>query len=189
MSTYQLISDEELAVLLKKGDEKALTEIHERYYGLLFRHALTRLNDKEEIRDTLQELFIYLWDNRSSLSFNTSLKSYLYTAIRNRILNIYKRQQVRSDYRESLGEFIEKGEFVVEEAFRNKELTALVEREVARLPPQMKLIFEMSRNLDMSHKEIAQQLNISPLTVKKQVQNSLRILKARLGSSFFLLML
>lgn len=188
MSTYRLNSDEQLVALMHFGDEQALGELHGRYYGLLYRHALRRLDDREEVRDLLQDLFVYLWNNRETLKFNSSVRSYLYTATRNRILNIYKHRQVRSDYLESLREFISEGTFVIEENLRSKELIALVEKEVAKLPSQMKLIFEMSRNQDLSHKEIAEILNISPLTVKKQVQNSLRILKVKLGSSLFTLL-
>jgi RNA polymerase sigma factor (sigma-70 family) len=73
-----------------------------------------------------------------------------------------------------------------DETFRIKELVAIIDAEVSALPSQMKLIFEMSRNANLSHREIAEKLNISPLTVKKQVNNSLRILRLKLNTHFFM---
>jgi len=84
-----------------------------------------------------------------------------------------------------LQEFSEKGENLVESKLQEKELIRIVEQEVAQLPPQMRLVFEMSRNLEMSHQEIANELNISPLTVRTHIRNTLRILRVKLGTNIF----
>ncbi|HTD40171.1 MAG TPA: RNA polymerase sigma-70 factor [Mucilaginibacter sp.] len=189
MSVCDSYSDVELTTLLKQGNLDAFTSIHRRYYGILYSHAYKRLQDREEVKDILQELFSCLWNNRESINFNVNLQAYLYTAVRNRILNVFKRQKVRSDYVESFRKFIENNEPTPDETLRLKELIIIIEAEVNTLPPQMKLIFEMSRNAKLSHKEIAQELNISPLTVKKQVNNSLRILRIKLGTLFLMLFL
>ncbi|MNY42006.1 RNA polymerase sigma factor [compost metagenome] len=88
-------------------------------------------------------------------------------------------------YSKSLQEFINKGENVVDLELREKELISIVEQEIANLPPQMRLVFEMSRNLELSHKEIASELNISSHTVRTQVRNALRILRVKLSSDIF----
>ncbi|RQO75106.1 RNA polymerase sigma-70 factor [Pedobacter sp. KBW06] len=187
MKAYHTFSDQELTLMLRHGEKGALTEIYKRYQPLLYSHAYRRLPDQEEIRDIIQELFITLWDNRSSFQLNGSLASYLYTSVRNRILNLYRSQKVRDSYSLSLKNFMEQGSNITEEALREKELIQLVEQEVAALPPQMRLIFEMSRNLDMSHNEIALELDLSPHTVRTQVRNALRILREKLGVNIFLI--
>ncbi len=187
MSEYNSYSDIELTDLLKQGSLNAFTTIHKRYYGILYIHAYKRLPDREEVKDILQELFISLWNNRETLNINVDLKTYLYTCTRNKILNIFKHQKVKSDYITSFSKFLEASEPQPDEALRVKELIALVEAEVDALPPQMKLIFQMSRNANLSHREIAEKLDISPLTVKKQVNNSLRILRVKLSAHFFML--
>ncbi|WP_262714441.1 RNA polymerase sigma-70 factor [Pedobacter sp. BS3] len=161
--------------------------MYKRYHGILYSHTYRRFPDREEARDLVQELFIYLWNNRESLHITTSLSSYLYTSVRNRILNAYRNQKVREAYIHSLQDFIAAGENITEEAVRHKELIRLVEQEVAALPPQMRLIFEMSRNREMSHQQIAEELNISPQTVRTQVRNALRILRVKLGVHIFLI--
>ncbi|OKS87434.1 RNA polymerase sigma-70 factor [Mucilaginibacter polytrichastri] len=185
MSLHDSYDDCSLLNLLKQGDLKAFAAIHKRYYGILYIHAYKMFPDREEVKDLLQELFTGLWNNRDEINFDLNLKGYLYTAARNRILNIFKHQKVKSAYISSFKLFIDNNSPSADKQYRMKELAALIEAEVSSLPPQMRLIFEMSRNANLSHNEIALQLNISPLTVRKQVNNSLKILRIKLAVHFF----
>jgi len=185
MTAYKSHSDRELLHLLKKGDQYALQEIYKRYHGILYSHAYRRYPDKEEVRDIIQEVFLYLWNNRESLYISTNISAYLYTSVRNRILNVFRNKKVKETFLRSLQDFIDKGENVVEATLREKELIRLVEQEVANLPQQMRTIFEMSRNLEMTHQEIAAELDISPHTVRTQVRNALRVLRVKLGTYIF----
>lgn len=187
MSLYSRLSDVELLDKLKSGDSIALTEIHSRYYAILYAHAYKRFPYREEVRDILQELFTYLWDNRESIVLTTGVPAYLYTAVRNRLLKLYRHQKVRGQYAESLQGFMDQAEDTTYEQIHEKELIASIEREIASLPPQMRLIFELSRNENLSHNEIAEKLNLSPHTVRTQVRSALRILRIRLGANIFFL--
>lgn len=187
MSTYNIFTDQELVVLLRQGDQHALTEIHRRYYSVLYAHVYKRFPYREEVLDLLQELFVYLWDHREKLSFTTGLPGYLYTSIRNRVLNLHRSQKVRGKYAASLQKFAEEGVLITDDLIREKELIHMIEREIAALPQQMRLIFELSRKQELSHNEIAEQLNLSPLTVRTQVRNALRILRVKLGLNVFMI--
>lgn len=189
MCVYDSYNDDDLVSLLKEGDLEAFTAIHNRYYGILYRHAYSRIQEREEVKDILQEIFIYLWNNKEDLAFSSSLSAYLCTAVRNKILNIYKHEKVKSGYVESFQAFLENSAPLPDEAIRTKQLVALVEKEVESLPPQMRLIFQMSRNGHLSHREIAEELNISPLTVKKQINGSLKILRLKLRAHFYMFFL
>ena len=179
MISYHALSDTALIILTQKGDEAAFSEIYQRYSGVLHRHAYSKLNDKEEARDLIQELFVYLWDKRLSLSLTNSLSSYLYSAVRNRVLNIIAHKSVENKYLESLHDFADKNEIIADYQVRERELRDLIEREVAKLPTKMRKIFELSRNEHLSHKEIAQQLQLSEQTVTKQIKNALKILRSK----------
>lgn len=186
MSAYSTYTDHELVVLLKVGDEAALTEIYSRYQPILYSHAYRRFPDREQVRDIIQDLFAYLWNNRENLQFN-SLSAYLYSSVRNKILNNFRDQKVKDAFTSSLLEFIDQGHNATEEWIRERELVRLVEKEVANLPSQMRLIFEMSRNVQLSHQEIADELQLSPHTVRTQVKNALRILRVKLGTIIFMI--
>ena len=184
MKDYSKYTDQGLVMAIRSGDANAFTEIHDRYYPILYAHAFRRLPDREEVNDLLQELFLYLWNNRMQ-QFSGHLSGYLFTSIRNRILNVYRSRKVRSDYIDSLQDFLDSNTSpIADDLLREKELTLIIEREISALPSQMRVIFEMSRNLNKSHLEIADHLSISPLTVKKQIYNSLKILRAKLGPHF-----
>jgi len=187
MAIYSSHTDLELIALLKKGEKVALAEIYRRYQGVLYSHAYRRLPDREEVRDIIQELFVYLWTSREQLHM-TSLSSYLYAAVRNRVLNQYRNKKVRDNFAASLQEFIDQGENVIEDQLREKELALLVEKEISALPDQMRLVFEMSRKLEMSHNEIAKTLNLSPHTVRNQVHNALKILRVKLGANILFIL-
>ncbi|RYG34699.1 MAG: hypothetical protein EOO01_32040 [Chitinophagaceae bacterium] len=73
------------------------------------------LQDSDEAQDVVHELFASLWSKRESLDINTSLNAYLYSSIRNRILDHIAHQKVVSRYTDSLGNFLEKGEFYVDD--------------------------------------------------------------------------
>lgn len=189
MRSYQTLPDQVLFDLMKLEDEVAFKAIYDRYFDAMYIHACKRLNDREEARDVVQEIFAALWSKRKQLVLKISLPAYLYTAVRNRIFNIIAHKRVESKHIQSLQHFIDQGVCQTDHLVREKELRAIIEEEVAALPQKMQEIFEMSRSQYLSHKEIASALNLSEHTVKKQVNNALRILRAKLGVLFLMFFL
>jgi RNA polymerase sigma-70 factor (ECF subfamily) len=181
MRVYHSYSDSELAYLLTQGDELAFTEIYNRFYGLLFIHASKRLNDDEEAKDVLHQLFESLWVKRLQVAPDGNLSAYLYTAVRNRVLDVFAHQKVESKYVDSLQDYIDQDHVSTDYMVREKQMVLLIEREIDALPSKMREIFILSRKQNKSHKEIALELGLSELTVKTQVKKALRILKSRLG--------
>lgn len=181
MNSYNAFSDAELTVFLKQQDQKAYTAIYDRYWALLFRHAGKMLKDEEQAADLIQDLFTVMWTNAETLEINTSLSSYLYASLRNRILKLIRREKVQINYLTTLPDFEKEGHNITDEALREKELQFQIEKEIAMLPPKMRKIFELSRKAHLSYKQIAEETSIAEGTVKKQVYNALKILRAKLG--------
>jgi RNA polymerase sigma-70 factor (family 1) len=180
--------DDELIGLLREGDVNAFEEIHKRYYPVLYSHAYRRFPDREEVKDILQEIFTCLWNSRLTLNFDSGINAYLYTCVRNRIINIYRHHKIKNIYLHSFECFAQNPDINTDELVRTKELVALLEQEVQALPAKMSVVFRMSRQEQLSHKEIAEKLDISVLTVRKQINNSLKILRVKLGALFSLLL-
>jgi RNA polymerase sigma-70 factor (family 1) len=189
MIAYNSLSDQDLNLLLKEGNRMAFTEIYQRYFKLLYVHAYKLLKDEDEASDVVHDLFEFVWSKREQLEITTKLSSYLYAAVRNKIFTLGLRSERKTRYLDSLKEFIEKGEFLTDIRIREQELSALIEKEINALPPQMKKVFEMSRREGMSHKDIANELGTSEHTVRTQIKKSLRILRSRLGLILYLLFL
>ncbi len=179
MAVYSKYNDQELTVLLKQGDRHAFTEIYNRYWAEMYYHAFKMLKDEENSKDVVHDIFSNLWLKSASLNVETKLSGHLYITVRNKIFNLIAQNKVRNDYLSSVAAFFT--DTVVDSSLLDeKELLAAVEAEIQNLPPKMREIFELSRKENLSHKEIAQKLNISDQTVKKQVQNALKIIKPKI---------
>ncbi len=189
MVAYNSLSDLELSAFLKTGDHEAFAEIYERYFGLLYLHAFKRLRDEEGAKDVVQELFATLWSKRETLVFKTNLSNYLYTAIRNRVLDVIAHKQVESRYISSLPQFIKTDTCQTDHRLREKLLAEMIEKEIQELPPRMREVFELSRKANLSHKEIADQLNLSEQSVRSHIKNALKRLRNKIGFILYVMCL
>jgi len=174
-----LLPDQQLLQLLAAGSQASYTVIYERYSEILFRHAYNMLEDRAEAEDVIQEVFLMLWTKRAGAAGAKSLSGYLYTSVRNRILNHLTHQKVVDKYLDSIRTYMEAGSYTADELLREKELAAVIEREIEAMPPKMREIFLMSREQELSHKSIGELLNISDKTVKQQVYKAVKQLKGR----------
>lgn len=188
MPAYESYPDSELAVLLRQGDGDAFAEIYERYWALLLSHALKMLGGEEEAKDVVQDVFSTLWLQRTSLDIHTSLSSFLYIAVRYRVLNLFRRSKVAGRYLDALQRNMEEGLPAVDLPLE-KELARRIEEGVGQLPPRMKEIFELSRVHGYSYREIAEKTGLADNTVKRQVSNALKILRVKFGQLIFFILL
>ena len=185
MSAYKSLTDHELFILMQGGNKFAFEEIYERFNGLLYIYACKMVPDREDARDIVQEIFVYLWSN-PNIQIKSQLSNYLYTAVRYKVFDWLDKNKSRSNYLQSLEDFSLKGDYVTDDYIREKEFASLIEKEVSLLPPKMRQIFEMSRQQHLSQKQIAEILHLSDKTVKKQMSNALKVLRLKL-TSFLLL--
>jgi RNA polymerase sigma-70 factor (family 1) len=189
MTTYHSYSDQELTALLKEGNQSAFNVLYERYKGVLHGHAYKKLGNLEEAKDLIQELFMSLWSKRASLPETTNLSGYLYTTLRNRILDVIAHQKVESKYTQSLQNFITDANFTTDRTVRERELAALIEQVIGELPPKMREVFLMSRTTGKSHQQIAEELDIAESTVKNHIKAALKVLRNKLGLLAYLMFL
>ena len=162
------------------GNRKQFDKLFADYYVNLSRFAFTYVRDRDVSEEIVQEMFISLWEHRNDLNINTSVRAFLYTSVKNRALNYLRDEKTRKGH---------ENEFALEQANKvnsivdfceREELKTLIDDAIAELPEQCRQIFEMSRNRNLSHNEIAQQLNISPKTVENQIGIALKKLRKNL---------
>lgn len=181
MIAYSTIPDQDLLTLLRGGNERAYEEIYKRFWASLYRHARRILQDEDGAEDVVQEVFLALWNKAETLEITGSLSGYLYKSVRNRIFDQVAHSKVREKYMASLSTFMEQGSCETDYVLREKQLKEIIEREIAALPEGMRIAFEMSRNSNMSHKEIAEALGVSEGVVRNQISRALKILRGRIG--------
>lgn len=163
---------------IKNNDPKAFELLFNNYYVPLCRYCFVFLQDEVHAEEIVQQFFINLWENRATLSINTSIKSYLYKSVRNRCLNFIRNKKTKMKVEKELLQKTEKSA-VPEQILLIEldELQEFIESAIASLPEKCRNIFEMSRSLDLSNKEIASALNLSPKTVENQITIALKKIK------------
>ncbi|MDO5979080.1 RNA polymerase sigma factor [Flavivirga spongiicola] len=178
------ISDDEILQILKKGDEKSISILHEKYSEELFISAYNMLKNKEICEDILQEVFINIWNKRGHLNIKTSLKSYLYASVMYGVYGYYRKNsdKMNVELLEGFNTHVQQSN--PETKLIQREIIAQINSIIESLPEKCRLVFEMSRNEQLSHKEIAEKLNISTKTIETHITKALKAIRSSLGHTY-----
>jgi RNA polymerase sigma-70 factor (ECF subfamily) len=185
VTSLRSLSDQQLVSLLKEGSAAAYTELFDRYQPLLYIYSCKIVKDEDEAADLVQEVFLYVWDKKDSIEFNSSVLAYLYSAVRYKFFNLLDKRKVRNDYASSFRKFMEEGAPTTDDYLREKEMLRLIEYNVSLLPQKLKQIYELSRIANMTNTQIAEVLGISEKTVQNQLSLAIRQLKLKLTLQSF----
>lgn len=175
--TYQSDNDFLLSAV-QRGDQKAFDTLFRRYYPMLcaYGHRFVDLEDAEEI---VEDSLLWIWENRETLVIESSLNSYLFKMVYRRALNklahIDATQRADTRFYEEMQEMLQDTDY-----YQVEELTKRIEEAVAALPESYREAFVMHRFRDMSYKEIAETLGVSPKTIDYRIQQALKQLRVDL---------
>lgn len=166
---------------LQRGNLHIFNQLFADYYVNLCRFAYTYLKDNDTSEEIVQEVFIALWEQRTTFSISTSIRSFLYTSVKNRSLNHIRNSKTRSRHEDEFArEQVSKVSHITSFCER-EELSHLIDIAISELPEQCQTIFKLSRHQHLTYTEIAQQLNISPKTVENQMGIALKKLRSKLS--------
>ena len=167
---------------LADGNPAAIEELFDHYYPRLYHFSKSFLKLDEGIDDILQEVFIKIWQNRKSIKNFETFNSYVFTITRNLLLNELRSRLNNQKIRDNILKASLAEEYLPFEELDYLELKSKIEAVIEELPSKQKEIFKLSRIEGLSHKEIAEKLNISTKTVEYHISQSISILKAKLES-------
>ena len=180
--------EEQLSKLLAEGDDRsAFRLLYDRYWDRLFCYTVKVIGHKDDALDIVQEAFIALWEQRHRITTLQSPDAYLFAIIRYKSLRYIRKNIHRTEYLDSLSDFLTRQDQSPEELLITHELQQLIDTEIQKFPKKMRAVFMLSRQDDLSHKEIAEKLAISDKTVKKQISNSLKLLRLKINNYYLLL--
>ena len=175
--TYQSDNDFLLSAV-QRGDQKAFDTLFRRYYPMLcaYGHRFVELEDAEEI---VEDSLLWICENRETLVIESSLNSYLFKMVYRRALNklahIDATQRADTRFYEEMQEMLQDTDY-----YQIEELAKRIEDAVAALPESYREAFVMHRFRDMSYKEIAETLGVSPKTIDYRIQQALKQLRVDL---------
>lgn len=171
--------------LIQDGDEKSFEMIFHRFYKPLCFYSYNLTKNKELSEELVNDLFLKLWTNRSYTVIKGSIKNYLFQATHNLSLNAIKslltnKSSLNQTVAESHWKFIEETYIINDFLLENivaEETRLKIERVVACLPEQCRVIFTLSRFQNQTNQEISKSLNITEDTVRVQIFRALSKIK------------
>jgi RNA polymerase sigma-70 factor (ECF subfamily) len=177
-----MISGEELFVFnrMVEGDKEAFRFFFEKYYSDLCNLVNLYLHDPVMSEEIVQDIFIYLWEKKENIRIESSLKSYLLRASKNRSLNYIRNKKIKLDIYSRLNDF-DKGTIEMPDSvLDSNQLREIINTAIDSLPGRCREIYILGKEKNMSYKEISEELGISVKTVEVQMGKALKKLREQL---------
>lgn len=172
-----MIDEKKLIEGINSGDKLVFEEVYREYYIPLCYYCLRYVETLEDSEEIVQDLFVKIWERRTELEINTSIKAYLYRSVQNYALNFLSKKKTQDRYlmihsRQIHDDFDSDNNELIEE-----ELRLLLKHAILKLPEKRRRIFELSRFDGMKYSSIAEKLSISVKTVESQMTKALKYLR------------
>ncbi len=176
--------DNLLFLRVAKGSKSAYEELFHLYYSKLCLFAYDLCKDQKLAEDIIQDFFLNIWNEKGSIRIKTSVKSYFYQSVYNRILNHFNREKVQEKYVKNYLEsnilrelnYYSNNNYPLANLLQ-KELEEKIVEIIDSLPPQCRKVFTFSRFENLKYDEISKKMNISVNSVKTHMKNALQKLR------------
>ncbi len=163
------------------GDKRAFRYFFDKYYRELCNFVNLYLKDEALAEEVVQDIFVYFWENKQKIKIHSSVKAYLFGASKFKSLNVLRSQKKniswQAEFSDSDGGI---DEIPMEEYADASEFRTILEEAIQKLPEKCRAIFLLSKRMDMSNKQIAEELGVSVKTVENQITIELRKLREAL---------
>ncbi|TYP92312.1 RNA polymerase sigma-70 factor (ECF subfamily) [Sphingobacterium allocomposti] len=166
--------------LRKPKAKMALSQLFDHYWQPLFQLSYNLLRNDDDAKDAVQEVFIKLWDRRFEIDIQTSVESYLFSAVRYRSLTMLSKRLAANKREVSLEHYIEQTFLEAIDPLLLKELEQEIDTQISQLPNRMQEVIRLKTKEGLSISEIAVRLNISEETVKNHLASARKRLRTHL---------
>ncbi|MGF7231026.1 MAG: RNA polymerase sigma factor [Arachidicoccus sp.] len=180
---YKSFSEGTLLKYLQQGDEKAFTELYNRYWEWVFTIALAKVGDFNDAEEIVQNIFFELWKRRQKLSVQGNLKCYLAGAVKYKVYTHFANKQKQALKMREIA--IVTTSNATEDWINYESLRADLERSILELPEKCRLVYRLNREAGLSGRQISNQLNISQKTVENHMSKALGHLRSALKKFIF----
>ena len=177
-------NDKASLALLRAGKPEGLRLLFDSYFDEICRYAFILTGNEEASKDIVQQLFVDLWENKSTVNIHTSVKSYLYTAAKHRSLNYLRKQNRLLSIDEFESGIMHVTDNEIDNIIDIKELDLILRQSIDSLPTQCREIFTLKIHENLSYKDIAHKLSLSEKTIENQMGIAYKKLRMRLKSVF-----
>lgn len=183
MDTKEIHNEKLLVNELRVGNHKAFRKLFDTYRNDLYKFSLSMIHSKTYAEEIVQDVFLKVWLKRATLNPDLSFKAFLFTITRNKTIKFLKKAANNRKLCEEVFYTSQKISNTTERTIRESELELLKNDALNKLPPKRLLIFEMSRNEGKSYDKIAEELSISPHTVRNQMSKALETIRTSISEN------
>ena len=170
---------------IQSGNIQSFEKVYQQYHSKLYYYVLRHCHSTYLSEETVQLTFIKMWENRKDLSLQYDIAIQLFRIARSTMIDLLRKERTANRYLlhavDDISDIQEAGPTDYKEDL--KQVEALIED----LSPVRKKVFKLSRFDELSHKEIAEQLSISPKTVENHIWRAIRHLKDKMVFFFWFL--
>jgi RNA polymerase sigma-70 factor (family 1) len=179
MSAY--LTDQEVISLVSAGNQNAFEILYKRYWADLYKLAFFILRNRDASKDIVQNVFVWVWEHKQDLEIQYP-KSYLRAAVKFKIANLIRSGNIQERFFEEVSKYNYSTSIPgSEEVAELKELNNIIQRAISQLPFKCKEIFLLSREANLSNREVANQLGVSIKTVESQITIALHRIRTNIG--------
>lgn len=173
----KLLSDSDLVVKIRRGDRHAFASFYDRYHVYIYHLSLKFLKSSELAEEAVQDVFLKVWEHRTTLDPERPVRSYLLKCCRNHLINLLAKkvpefQSIDREECEEIADYYNPIDKIILEDY-----TELAEKGISTLPPQRQRVFRMYRLENRSLEEIASELGTTKGTVKDHLLKATRHLR------------
>jgi RNA polymerase sigma-70 factor (ECF subfamily) len=187
LSALSPYDETNLASLLASGDETAFSHIYKKYWNKIYSISLTYLKSVQLAEDAVQEVFLKLWAKREQVAKVQNLEAFIFIIARNHLIDALKKTTGDLAFRPN--DWLPDDLLLPPDQLSLKILQKKIADAIEKLPPQQKNVIKMSRELGLTHEQIAAKLGINKKTVKNHIVRALSALRLLLHEEALLLLL
>lgn len=180
------MSELEVIIKLKQGDKAAFATLYNQYWRKVYNFVQLYITKPVEVEEVVQEVFIKLWESHESIDMNKSLEGYLFVITRNFIFYQSRKYFNEMSFKLTVLQAIENS-YDMEEELEAADLKRYIDKLISLLPPRQQEVFKMSREEQLSNREIAERLSISEKAVERNIYLALKFLKKNRTFLLFIL--
>jgi len=174
------IEDSYLVEKIRQGDNVAYYHLYQRYASKIYRVSRRMELSHHDAEEVVQEVFLYLWKNRTKLDESLSINAYIFSIVRSNVIKRAKKHARFVAYQHYSIPMNKDFSNITEDAVIYKDLYAFATEAIDSLPVKQREVFMMKTTKHMSAEEIASHLNLSVRTVENQIYRATKVLREKL---------
>ncbi len=169
---------------MKSGDEKSLSEIFTFFYSDLYHYGMKLFDLPDLVKDSIQDVFVRIWEKRASIGEVQNPKAYLISSVRRKLFLNKETQQPELTEQILKNEGIRNFSFSASEFIEIEEISAQLRSSLVQaingLPERQRELIFLRFYYNLRYAEIAQVMEVNEQTVRNLMQRALANLREKI---------